>query len=128
MRTSVMDMTDPEQVEQIEIAYYLLYSDDLQCVEQQKTPARTMLTDPNTIVVAAWEGGEIVGVCLVRDDYVLYPVMKDNYTETLTELIWGAFRANNRYLRAYTTNELILDSAVGMRIGVTRDGNHLEFK
>lgn len=129
MKTRVMDMTDPKQLDWVLGAYYVLYSDDLQCVDYKKSPEVEHLTKEGVIVVAAFDSEDnIVGVCMVDNDFVLYPVLSGFYSETLKALILCAYEANGNYLKAFTQNELILETAVEMGIGVTRDGNSLEFK
>lgn len=128
MRTQVMDMTDPEVVEEVLTGYYNLYSEDLQCVQQKTTPETAHLTREDVIVVAAFDDEGIAGICMVDNDDVLFPVLSGDYVQTLTALILAAYDANGGYLKAHTNNELILESAVAMGIGVTRDGNDLEFK
>lgn len=128
MKTKVMDMTDPEQVEAVLIGYYLLFSEDLQCIQQKTTPEVSHLTDPRVIVVAAFDEEGMAGICMVDSDDVVFPVLSGDYVETLRALILACYEANGKYLKAHTTNELILESAVAMGIGVVRTGNDLEFK
>lgn len=128
MKTRVMDMNNPDDLEAVQVAYYVLFTPDLQCVEQKLTPEEEHLKREDTIVVAAFDEAGICGVCMVDDDSVLYPVMRGSYVDTLTALIKAAYEANGNYLKAYTQNELILETAVEMGIGVTRDGYNLEFK
>lgn len=126
MKTRVMDMTDPNEVEAALIAYYLLYSEDLQCIQQKTTPETEYLTNPRVIVVCAYDDEGIRGVCMVDNDAVLFPVLSGDYVETLRALILGAYEANGGYLEAYTENELILESALAMGIeGVQREGNRI---
>lgn len=120
-------MTDPKQVEAVLIGYYLLYSQDLQCVEQKTTPETEHLTREDVIVVVAYDDEGIAGICMVDNDAVLFPVLSGDYVETLKALILAAYEANGNYLEAWTQNELILESAVAMGIGVERDGNQLTF-
>ena len=128
MKTKVMDMNNPEDLEAVQTAYYLLFSPDLQCIDAKLTPEESHLKEERTIVVAAFDEAGICGVLMVDEDWVLFPVMKDNYIETLKALILTAYKANGNYLRAHTKNELILETAVNMGIGVERDGYDLEFK
>ena len=128
MKTRVMDMKDPAQLEEVLTAYYNLFTPELQCIEQKRTPEVEHLQREDTIVVAAFDEAGICGVTMVDNDWVLFPVMRGDYVETLKALILAAYEANNNYLKAETQNELILETAVEMGIGVTRDGNHLEFK
>jgi len=125
IKTKVMDMTNPEEVEAVEIAYYLLFSSDLQCIEQKTTPEREHLTRPDVIVVLAYDESGVVGACMIDNNSVLFPVMRGNYEEVLYALMDEAYRANNEYLEAYTENELILTTAQNMGFGVQRDGNKI---
>lgn len=128
MKTKIMDMDNPEELEAVQIAYYLLFSPDLQCVEQKKSPEESHLQSERTIVVAAFDEAGICGVTMVDEDWVVFPVMRGDYVEVLKALILAAYEANGNYLKAVTSNELILETAVAMGIGVERDGNNLEFK
>lgn len=125
MITYVADMTDPAVVEKVEIAYYLLFSKDLQCIVHKNTPEREHLLEPRVIVVVAEEKGKIVGVLMVDNNSVLFPVMTGDYYEVLRALIQKAYEVNNEYLEAYTENQLILETAVDMGLNVQRDGNRI---
>ena len=112
-------------------AYYVLWNENLRCFPGRETPSLGWLMPPKVIVVAcrAGEGGPIVGVLAVKDDAVYFPVMQvGRYQEILASMIVKAHEANGGYLKATTTNELILSTAVQMGVGVTRDGNRLEMR
>ena len=127
---NVVDMTNEEDALSVENFYEENFDWKLLCSENiSHTPGRAWLRSPGRIVVAAFDGKEMVGVVTVKEDMVLYPMMKDgDRVEILKALILAAYEANGNYLRAETNNELILTTAVDMNIGVVRDGNNLEFK
>lgn len=129
LTTRVLDINDEKERELVEAGYYVLFSPDLQCIENITNPDFTSpKVKENYKFIGCFGDGQLVGLCAVYDDYVLYPVMQGDYTAILRALIRGAYKENNNYLRAWTANELILETAVNMGIGVTRDGNTLEFK
>lgn len=115
--------------ELIEAGYYVLFSPDLLCVDYRNCPDfNSPKVQQNYKFIGAFDGEKLVGLCVVFNDYVLYPVMDGDYKKILTALILKAYEVNGNYLRAYTENELILNTAVDMGIGVTRNGYSLEFK
>ena len=127
MKAEVMDMSDPQQLEEVLTAYYNLYSPDLQCIDHKTTPEESHLTDERVIVVVARNPqGEIVGVIMVDNDYVLFPVLAKPYVPVLRALIQKAYEANGGYLQAQTANRLIVRSAVAMGIkGVKSEGDRI---
>lgn len=126
MKTRILDMSKPEDVEAAQIAYYLLFKPELQCIEQKTTPEVEHLTNPRVMVVCAYDDEGIRGVLMVDNDAVVFPVLSGDIVEVLRALILAAYEANGHYLEAQTNNELILDSAVAMGIdGVKRQDNRI---
>lgn len=127
MESKIVDMTSEAVAERVLTAYYLLYSDDLRCIEQVTTPSLEFLRQENVFVVLCEDDGEDVGVLCVDSGSVLYPVMVEDrrYIEILTSMISCA--RERRPLFAETENQIILETAVAMDIGVERHGNRLEF-
>lgn len=124
-----LNINNPDERFEIEKGYYELFSPDLQCVPEKNCPdflnAKVL---EEYRFVAAYIDDEMVGLCAVYNDYVIYPVMNGDYVKILKALILKSYEMNNNYLRAWTDNELILETAVDMGIGVVRTGNALEFK
>jgi len=119
-----MNMADEKDREAALIAYYLLYTPELQCIEQKTTPETAHLTDPRVIVVCAYDDDGIAGVMMVDNDSVLFPVLSRDPVETLKALSLAAFEANGGYLEFQTENELIKQLALAMEIPeIQHDGN-----
>jgi hypothetical protein len=128
MESYEVDMTDPKQAEEVEIAYYLLYSDDLRCTELVTTPDMEDIRNADKWrVVAVKDDGQIVGVACVKNGFIYYPVMTGDYEAVLRELVLKGAEVNGGSLSARTKNELILTTATNMGIGVIRDENTLEY-
>lgn len=125
MMTRVLDMSSPEDVQTAEIGYYLLYTPELQCIEQKTTPERDHMTREDVIVVCAYDDDGIAGIMMVDNDAVLFPVLSRDPVETLRALSLAAFEANGGYLEFQTENDLICQLALAMNIeGIKHEGNY----
>ena len=126
IKTKVMDMTNPQDVEAVLIGYYLLFSPELQCIEQKTTPETEHLTREDVIVVVAYDEADgIRGIMMVDNDAVLFPVLSGDPVETLKALSLAAYEANGHYLEFQTENQLICDLALAMNIPeIKHEGNY----
>lgn len=124
MKTRVMDMTKEEDVQAVLIGYYLLFSPEMQCIQQKTTPETEHLTREDVIVVVAYDDEGIKGIMMVDNDAVLFPVLSGDPVETLRALSLAAYEANGGYLEFQTENQLIMDLALAMGIEeIKHDGN-----
>ena len=124
MKTRILDMSNPEELEAAQIAYYLLYSPELQCIEQKTTPEVDHLKKAGVIVVAAYDDEGIAGVMMVDRDNVVFPVIGRDHVEVLKAMSLAAFEANGGYLEFQTKNETIQQLALAMNIPeIKHNGN-----
>lgn len=124
MKTRILDMSKPEDVEVAQVGYYLLFKPELQCVEQLKSPETEHMKRSWVKVVMAYDDEGIKGIMMVDNDAVVFPVLSGDLVETLKALSLAAFDANGGYLEFQTENELIKQLALAMEIPeIQHEGN-----
>ena len=124
MKTRILDMSKPEEIEIAQVGYYLLFKPELQCIEQLKSPETEHMKRPWVKVVCAYDDEGIKGIMMVDNDAVVFPVLSGDPVQTLKALSLAAFEANGGYLEFQTNNQLICDLALAMEIPeIQHDGN-----
>ena len=124
MKTRILDMSKPEEVEIAQVGYYLLFKPELQCIDQKTSPEVEHMKRPWVKVVMAYDDEGIKGIMMVDNDAVVFPVLSGDLVATLKALSLAAYEANGGYLEFQTNNQLICDLALAMNIPeIQHEGN-----